>query len=85
MTGRRLEGRYLLGDLIARGGMGVVYRAQDTRLARPVAIKVLKESVGAAPDTRERFVREAQAAAAISDPHVVSVWDQGVDESSTLR
>ncbi|MUN54629.1 protein kinase [Kocuria koreensis] len=83
LTGRRLEGRYLLGDLIARGGMGVVYRAQDTRLARPVAIKVLKESVGAAPDTRERFVREAQAAAAISDPHVVSVWDQGVDESAS--
>ncbi|WP_129659267.1 protein kinase domain-containing protein [Rothia uropygialis] len=81
LTGRKLEGRYLLGDLIARGGMGVVYRGRDTRLARPVAVKVLKESLGSAPETKERFVHEAQAAAAIADPHVVSVWDQGVDES----
>lgn len=81
LTGRRLEGRYLLGDLIARGGMGVVYRGQDTRLARPVAVKVLKESIGSSEEAKDRFVHEAQAAAAIADPHVVAVWDQGVDAS----
>ncbi len=81
LTGRTLEGRYLLGDMIARGGMGVVYRGRDTRLDRPVAVKVLKDSVGSTPEAMERFVHEARAAAAISDPHVVTVWDQGMDES----
>ncbi|WP_082469988.1 protein kinase domain-containing protein [Curtobacterium sp. S6] len=81
LTGRRLEGRYLLGDMIARGGMGVVYRGRDTRLDRPVAVKVLKESVGSTPEAMERFVHEARAAASITDAHVVTVWDQGMDTS----
>ena len=40
-----MEGRYLLGDLIARGGMGTVYRGRDLRLGRPVAVKVLRLSL----------------------------------------
>lgn len=76
-----MEGRYLLGDLIARGGMGTVYRGRDLRLGRPVAVKVLKESVAADPRRTDRFAAEARAAAAVADPHVVAVWDQGVDET----
>ena len=76
-----MEGRYLLGDLIARGGMGTVYRGRDLRLGRPVAVKVLRESVAADPRRTDRFAAEARAAAAVADPHVVAVWDQGLDES----
>lgn len=79
-TGRTLDGRYLLGDLIARGGMGAVYRGLDERLNRAVAVKLLKESLSTDPVTVRRFAEEARAAAAIADPHVVSVWDQGLDE-----
>lgn len=61
--------------------MGVVYRGRDTRLDRPVAVKVLKDSVGSTPEAMERFVHEARAAASITDPHVVTVWDQGMDTS----
>ncbi|MEU6856236.1 protein kinase domain-containing protein [Rothia kristinae] len=81
LSGRTVEGRYLLGDLIARGGMGTVYRGRDLRLGRPVAVKVLKESVAADPRRTDRFAAEARAAAAVADPHVVAVWDQGVDET----
>lgn len=79
LTGRMLDGRYLLEHLIARGGMGTVYRGRDTRLDRPVAVKVLKDTLSADPIRTERFAAEARAAATISDPHVVAVWDQGVD------
>lgn len=82
LTGRTLDRRYLLGDLIARGGMGAVYRGEDQRLHRPVAVKVLKSSLAHEPGKVQRFEKEAQAAARITDPHVVSVWDQGLDTSS---
>ena len=61
--------------------MGAVYRALDERLNRPVAVKLLKETLSTDAVTVRRFAEEARAAAAIADPHVVAVWDQGLDES----
>src|SRR5262245_14091020 len=67
-------GKYRLRKELGRGGMGVVYLADDERLQRQVALKVMLE---AAADTtaRERFLREARAAARISSDHVVSVFE----------
>ena len=65
---------------IGEGGMGQVYRARDTRLGRDVAIKVLPPAFASDPDRRARFDREAQAIAALSHPHIVSVFDAGVHD-----
>ena len=66
--------RYVLGDLVGRGGMGAVYRAQDTRLGRTVAIKILNPGQHTA-ETLRRFEREARAAAALSHPGIVHIYD----------
>jgi len=66
--------RYVLGDLIGRGGMGAVYQARDTRLGRTVAIKILNPRQHT-PEALRRFEREARAAAALSHPGIVHVYD----------
>jgi eukaryotic-like serine/threonine-protein kinase len=75
----RLGGRYQLLEEIARGGMATVYRARDEILERHVAVKVLHRSLSADPTFLDRFLREARAAAALSHPHVVAVYDWGED------
>lgn len=77
MIGRTLK-HYAIESKLGQGGMGVVYRARDTRLDRPVALKVLASEVTADPERRRRFVREARAAAAVTHPAVAQVYD--VDE-----
>ena len=72
-----LDARYRLGPVIARGGMSTVYRGVDTRLDRPVAIKVMDPLLAADPAFRMRFEREARSAARIDHPAVVDVHDQG--------
>ena len=72
-----LDSRYRLGSVIARGGMSTVYRAVDTRLERPVAVKIMDAPLAADPAFRTRFEREARAAARIDHPAVVDVHDQG--------
>jgi eukaryotic-like serine/threonine-protein kinase len=72
-----LAERYQLGELIATGGMGSVYRAMDTHLGRPVAVKVLKRVLADDATFLERFRREARAAAGISHPGVARVYDYG--------
>src|SRR5918911_3509812 len=62
---------------IGRGGMGVVYRARDERLQRRVAIKVLPPELAFQQEIRERFTREAQAAARLSHPHIVPIHTVG--------
>ncbi len=80
MSGRVLDGRYVLGPRIARGGMASVYEAHDRRLAREMAVKVMHDDLGDDTDFASRFVREARAAARISHPNVVAVTDQGDDD-----
>jgi serine/threonine-protein kinase len=71
-----LPSRYASPRLVASGGMGEVYRATDTVLERPVAVKVLAERYSRDPEARGRFKREAMAAARLSgEPHVITVFD----------
>ncbi len=79
MIGRILDGRYEVGAKIARGGMATVYEAHDLRLDRPCAVKVMHTDLGDDGDFVARFRREAQSAARLSHPNVVSVSDQGDD------
>ena len=72
-------GPYLVTGLIGRGGMGVVLRARDVTLNRVVAIKMLAPEFAGDPVSVKRFVREAQAAAAVSHDHVVTI--HAIDES----
>ncbi|MGH3836245.1 MAG: Stk1 family PASTA domain-containing Ser/Thr kinase [Pseudonocardiaceae bacterium] len=82
LVGTLLDGRYRVGPVLARGGMSTVYRGTDTRLERPVAIKVMAPRFAADPMFLQRFEREARAAARLHHPGVVGVHDQGVDSSS---
>jgi serine/threonine protein kinase/Tfp pilus assembly protein PilF len=75
-----VAGKYRILAEIGRGGMGVVYRAEDTKLRRPVALKFLSENLAADPAARARFMREAQAAAALDNPHVCTVFEAGEHE-----
>ena len=76
---RVLSGRYELSHLVARGGMAEVYRAHDRLLDRPVALKVLFPELSVDRSFVERFRREAQAAANLSHPNIVPVFDWGED------
>jgi eukaryotic-like serine/threonine-protein kinase len=76
-----LDARYRVGPLLARGGMSAVYRGTDTRLDRPVALKVMDPRLASDPAFRTRFEREARSAARIDHPAVVDVHDQGEQPS----
>ncbi|MEO6794880.1 MAG: serine/threonine-protein kinase, partial [Mycobacterium sp.] len=76
MEGRTF-GRYRLLDVVGRGGMGEVWRAFDTATERTVAIKVLSPHLVSDGEYRQRFQREAKSAAALSEPHVVPIYDFG--------
>ena len=65
---------YLIGHELGRGGMAVVYAAEDVRLQRQVALKVLPPDLAFRSDVRERFVREAQTAARLNHPHIVPIF-----------
>jgi serine/threonine-protein kinase len=79
LVGAVLDGRYRVGGIIATGGMSAVYRGLDTRLDRPVAIKVMESRYAADQQFLTRFQREARAVARLKDPGLVAVYDQGVD------
>jgi serine/threonine protein kinase len=75
-----LNNRYKLMESIGHGGMAHVYSAIDLMLDRPVAVKVLKETLSADPVFRDRFHQEAKAAANLSHPNIVTVHDFGLDQ-----
>ena len=79
---RLYSNRYQVTHLIARGGMAMVYRAQDELLSRAVALKILYPELSADPLFVERFRREAQAAANLSHPNIVPVFDWGEDDGT---
>jgi serine/threonine protein kinase/DNA-binding beta-propeller fold protein YncE len=75
-VGSRLAG-YRLDEQIGRGGMAVVYRAYDTRLERPVAIKVLTPELAEDEAFRQRFIRESRTAAAVDHPNIIPIFEAG--------
>lgn len=82
--GELLAGRFRLTGRIAGGGMGEVWRAEDTRLGRTVAIKLLKPSLAADTEFRARFESEARLVASLNTPHVATLHDYGEDGDGTI-
>ena len=80
----RIAGRYDLGDIVGRGGIGTVYRAIQHPLERPVALKMLRPEFSELPTLRRRFVREARTVAALAHPNIATVHDFGVDDDDHL-
>ena len=80
-VGSRL-GHYDVTALIGEGGMGQVYRARDARLARSVALKVLKPELVSDPERRQRFMREARSAAATTHPAIAQIYDIGEQDGA---
>ncbi|MEP7360517.1 MAG: Stk1 family PASTA domain-containing Ser/Thr kinase [Chloroflexota bacterium] len=78
-VGQVLAGRYKLVELLGQGGMATIFRGHDTQLGRDVAVKVLRAEYGRDPAFVARFRQEAQAAAALSHPNVVQVFDYGME------
>src|SRR5258708_36153109 len=76
LPGTRL-GPYEIVAPLGAGGMGEVYRARDTRLARDVAIKVLPQHLSTNPEVRARFEREAKSVSSFNHPHICTLFDIG--------
>ncbi|GAB3206262.1 protein kinase domain-containing protein [Marinactinospora thermotolerans] len=83
-TGTLLSGRYRLEERIGAGGMGEVWRATDTLLSRPVAVKMLHAAQTAEPTARERFRTEARITAALSHPGIAQVYDYGEQDDTAF-
>ncbi len=72
-------GKYQIQERIGRGGMGMIFKAHDPMLDRPVALKVISSEIEVTDELRARFFREAQACARLSHPNIVTVYDMGED------
>jgi len=84
IKGTTFAGRYQLIEELGRGGMGVVYKAEDTKLKRTVALKFLPLELTHIPDVKDRFMREAQAAAALDHPNICTVYEFDEAEEKTF-
>ena len=79
--GAVIDGKYAVRGLLGRGGMGAVYRAENTRIGKPVAIKVLVRGHAKGSDAERRFVREARIAGSLGHPNIVEIYDLGTLEN----
>jgi serine/threonine-protein kinase len=83
LIGQVLDGRYQIEDVLGQGGMGMVFRATQTSVQRPVAVKTLNPSLAAAPQFFERFRREAEVASRLRHPNVITIYDFGRAQDGT--
>jgi len=82
--GKRIAQRYTRHALIGQGGMGKVYRAEDIKTGREVALKVIRGQYNTDAKTRRRFFKEARALAHLKHPHIVEIYDFGHDDEGNL-
>ena len=79
--GTQIAGKYKIAEELGHGGMGIVYKAEDLKLKRCVALKFIPHDLMDAPDLKERFLVEAQAAAALNHPNICVIHEVGEDEA----
>ena len=83
LTGRVIA-HYRILKCLGEGGMGVVYKAEDTKLKRVVALKFIRPEIGDRADAKTRFRREAQASAALNHPHIATIYEIGEAQDGQL-